>query len=112
MKINKRKILIAILIALVICICALVITYTAYAKTIGQYEEQIAENRVEIKNLDEVKAQLHTTAEILRANNFINQGFDALLSQKWFYVFVYLLFLISVTLEPLLTEQKDAYWKF
>lgn len=55
----------------------------AIAATIEEYGQQITENTSQIEQLEIIKEQLHITAELLRANDYINNGFGEQLSQKW-----------------------------
>ena len=80
----KNKILSIVLLTIfVIAIIYGIITQNVKAETIEQYEIKIEENNNRITALEEIKTQLHVTAELLRNNNFVNNGLDASLSQKW-----------------------------
>lgn len=81
MDINKRKIGILVSIIMVIAIC--MSACWAYAETIEKYENQMEINITEMAEMEEVKKQLHITAEMLRNNNYIDKGLSELLSQKW-----------------------------
>ena len=90
---NKRnKKIIAITLTLILLMLSISLFFgikTANAKTIEEYESQIEINNNQIIALEEIKNQLHTTAELLRNNEYINNGFDILLSQKWHECNVY-----------------------
>lgn len=81
MNINKRKIsiLLVVIITILICLSACF----AYAETIEKYEDQIESNTIQMAEIEEIKKQLHITAEMLRHNDYINNGLDEMLSQKW-----------------------------
>lgn len=84
MNTQKNKILSAILLAIVIvAIIYGVITQNVKAETIEQYKAKIEENNNKISALEEIKSQLHNTAELLRNNEYVNNEFDTLLGQKW-----------------------------
>lgn len=68
-----------ILFIIVFCLSACV----AGAETIDEYNAQIQENNEKIQAMDEIKTQLHITAELLRSSSYINNGFDEVLGQKW-----------------------------
>lgn len=65
-------------------LCTFLAATVACASTIDQYEAQIEANITQINNLEELKESLHATAELLRANDYINHDFDSILGQKWF----------------------------
>lgn len=68
-------------------ITTIVLCYTscgiAYAESIEEYEQEIQNNNYKIEQLEATKEQLHITAELLRQNEDINKGADAVLSKKW-----------------------------
>ncbi len=55
----------------------------AKAATIEQYEKQISVNNNTIAQYEEIKTQLHYTAELIRQSVNFNTEFVGLLSQKW-----------------------------
>lgn len=84
MNTQKNKILLIILHAIIIvAIIYGVITQNVRAATIEQYKANVEENNNKISAIEEIKAQLHNTAELLRNNEYVNNGFDTLLGQKW-----------------------------
>lgn len=84
MNIQKNKLIsIILLIIVTLALVYSVVTQNVRANTIVEYEEQIQTNNNQIDTLEEIKNQLHITAELLRNNIYINDGFDVLLSQKW-----------------------------
>ena len=83
MRINKRKVIITVLLMLMACVCIFFATSTVQANSIKQYETQIETNNNQISVLEEIKSQLHITAELLRGNEYINNGLADILSQKW-----------------------------
>lgn len=54
-----------------------------YAESVDEYKQQIADNETQMAQLEDVKVQLHSLAELLRANDYINNELDAQLSLKW-----------------------------
>lgn len=83
---NTRKYRIISVILLVFIAIVLIygaVTRDVRAESIEQYEAQIQENNNKISALEEVKNQLHITAKLLRENEYINNGLDTALSQKW-----------------------------
>lgn len=79
---NKRTTkLIGIMMAIAVIIncsaCAI------YAESVDEYKQQIADNETQMAQLEDVKVQLHSLAELLRANDYINNELDAQLSLKW-----------------------------
>ena len=85
MNIHKRK-FISIILFIIISVTIVygIVTQNARANTIVEYEAQIETNNNQIIVLEEIKAQLHNTAELLRNNEYVNNnGFDTLLGQKW-----------------------------
>lgn len=84
MNIHKKKFISIILfIIIVFAMVYGVVTQNVRANTIVEYEEQIQINNSQISTLEEIKNQLHITAELLRNNDYINNGLDEILSQKW-----------------------------
>ncbi len=84
MNIHKKKFISIIL--FIIVVLAMVygmVTQNVRANTIIEYEEQIQTNNNQINALEEIKGQLHITAELLRNNDYINNGLDEILSLKW-----------------------------
>ena len=67
------------MVCLFIC-CAIQL---ASANTIEEYSQRIEANEQQCAELEEIKTQLHTLAEKLRSAEYINNGLDAALSQKW-----------------------------
>ena len=55
----------------------------ARANTIEKYENEIIHNTNRVDYLEELKNQLHVTAELLRDNPDVNNGLDATLGEKW-----------------------------
>lgn len=83
MNTRKNKILSIVLIVIIVAIIYGVITQNVKAESIEQYETQIETNNNQISVLEEIKSQLHITAELLRGNDYINNGLSDILSQKW-----------------------------
>lgn len=84
---NTKKNKIASLIVLVVVILALVygaLTQNVRAITIEEYQEKIEENNSKIQTLEDIKTQLHITAQLLRDNNCIGEGLSKALSEKWY----------------------------
>lgn len=77
----KEFILILLFILIIILECSVIKTVSA--NKITQYETQIEENNKQIQIIEEIKNQLHITAELLRENEQINNQFDVTLSEKW-----------------------------
>lgn len=65
------------------CVCIFFATSTVQANSIEQYETQIETNNSQISTIEEIKSQLHITAELFRNNEYINNGLADILSQKW-----------------------------
>ena len=84
MNIHKRK-FISIILFIIISVTIVygIVTQNARANTIVEYEAQIQTNNNQINVLEEIKSQLHITAELLRNNDYINNGLTDMLSQKW-----------------------------
>lgn len=83
---NTRKNKIASIILLVVVILAFVygvLTQDAMAITVEEYQAKIEENNNKIQTLEEIKAQLHITAQLLRDNDYVNNSLDKALSEKW-----------------------------
>ena len=55
----------------------------ANAATIEQYEEQILNNNNTISHYEDIKNQLHITAQLIRQSEEFNTEFVNSLSQKW-----------------------------
>ncbi len=55
----------------------------ANAATIEQYEEQISNNNNTISHYEDIKNQLHITAQLIRQDNEFSTEFVNSLSQKW-----------------------------
>ena len=55
----------------------------ANAATIEQYEEQISNNNNAISHYEDIKNQLHITAQLIRQSEEFNTEFVNSLSQKW-----------------------------
>lgn len=70
----------------IMMVIAVIISCSAcaiYAESVDEYKQQIADNETQIAQLEDVKVQLHSLAELLRANEHINNELDAQLSLKW-----------------------------
>ena len=78
MIINK-KIISVIINVIILCFGTCVVN----AEGITDYQYQIDANNETIQAIDNIKDQLHITAELLRNSSYINNGFDETLSQKW-----------------------------
>lgn len=79
---NKR----ASIVLLVIVIITLIygaLTQNVRALTIEECQTKIETNNAKIQNLEEIKNQLHITAQLLRENDYINNSLDKALSEKW-----------------------------
>ena len=84
MNTRKNKIIsVVLLVFITIVLIYGAVTRDVRAESIEQYEAQIQENNNKISALEEVKNQLHITAKLLRENEYINNGLDTALSQKW-----------------------------
>lgn len=84
MNTRKHKIIsVVLLVFITIVLIYGAVTRDVRAESIEQYEAQIQENNNKISALEEVKNQLHITAKLLRENEYINNGLDTALSQKW-----------------------------
>lgn len=80
---NKRIIktaLVLLSVIMMVCCCS---SCMAYADTIEEYEQQTQTNELQMTELEDVKVQLHSMAEILRRCDYINNGLDTQLSAKW-----------------------------
>lgn len=80
---KNNTIAIVILVIVMLSLIYGIVTQDVKATTIKEYEAQIETNNGIIQKIEGVKEQLHTTAELLREADYINGGFDVLLSQKW-----------------------------
>lgn len=79
---NKRKIrIVGIIIGVLAIVCCS--ACRAYAESVEELKQQIAENETQMLQLEDMKSQLHSLAELLRANDYINNELDTHLSLKW-----------------------------
>ena len=79
---NKRKIrIVGIIIGVLAIVCCS--AYRAYAESVEELKQRIAENETQMLQLEDMKSQLHSLAELLRANDYINNELDTHLSLKW-----------------------------
>ena len=95
----------------IMMVIAVIISCSAcaiYAESIDEYKQQIADNETQIAQLEDVKVQLHSLAELLRANEYINNELDAQLSLKWHECNDYQLKKLSENDE---IEQKIKEWE-
>lgn len=76
----RRWLLLATITTLILCCSSCGV---AYAESIEEYEQKIQENNYKIEQLENIKTQLHITAELLRETNHINLNLDDTLSAKW-----------------------------
>lgn len=81
----KKQKIVTLTGAIIALICLIIFfnACDAHATTIEEYEKQININIDRMVQMEELKVHLHVTAELLRANSFINDGLDSQLSQKW-----------------------------
>ena len=78
-----KKGIIYVCLFIIISTIAVIFTGKVKAETIKKYQAQISENNSQIQQMENIKGQLHVLAEMLRDNNYINNGLDIHLSQKW-----------------------------
>lgn len=78
---NKREKLILILISIFMII--FVIWGIKEAEASDNMQIKIEENNRKIEQIDEIKNQLHMTAELLRQEQYVSNNFDCMLSEKW-----------------------------
>ena len=80
---NKKRIHIMLISIATITIFWLLSSVIADANMIEKYTDQINENNYRIEQIEEIKNQLHETAELIRKESIINNGFDLWLGEKW-----------------------------
>lgn len=81
---NRKQIITTIITLIAVILIGTIDSNIVKANTIEQYELQIAENTSKIEDIEKIKQQLHITAEMLRSEQEINNGFDSYLSEKWY----------------------------
>lgn len=80
---NNNNIMLIVICAIMAVAILWMFSIQANASKTSIYEAQIASNDIQIQQIEEIKKQLHITAETLRVNENINNGFDVILSEKW-----------------------------
>lgn len=68
---------------LILAIIILCFRYCVSARTIEEYEAKIRQNNIEIERCENIKKQLHTTAQLLREESKPNNELISGLSNKW-----------------------------
>lgn len=78
------KYFIILVLALIFILCAMLGRNHCSASSLPEKETKIEENNIKIQQCEEIKKQLHITAEAIRKQDFYDKDFVKSLSDKWF----------------------------
>lgn len=72
------------MLALIFILCATLGRNHCSANSLPDKEAKMKENNIKIQQCEEIKKQLHITAEVIRKQDFYDKDFVKSLSDKWF----------------------------
>lgn len=78
------KYFIILVLALIFILCAVIGRNYCYANSLYENKAKIEENKLKIQQCEEIKNQLHITAETIRKQDFYDKDFVQSLSDKWY----------------------------